>query len=455
MGDGSEGPRHIPMTTPPTADDAEVAKRRVTADALASECDRLRAARDLLTAHLSRLSPRVGTEGAMNTSFGDDRDDDTRSVFDQSENDQSETASVYSHATHTTATTAVSRGAKSRGGKSMGGASRKSRRSKKSRKNQGGQGGALAMLSAREKRVLANSELETLERELELDLAEGEKKLDGLRAKVEETEMRLQSTTKEMFEFDRDVCGDDGLKGNPRGLTLKRSASQSNLHLNSSGAISSERWTKHVDSLSTSKKAEAEQFHLKTNSAKLKCKQLELTLRQKERAGEHLTAVDHATLLIERNRRHERLEVRNAELRRLASVASRAGDQLSKCKLELENQSGEGQFLKADMAAKRVMILSFDVLMIQVKADHAKVKKSNKDLHVAGSSGDNPPVGEYVRVKDLARELEGKVRDAERKLELAKAKKRQGESMRATRRVLGGNSAVKGLGSTGRVPGRV
>jgi hypothetical protein len=62
--------------------------------------------------------------------------------------------------------------------------------------------------------------------------------------------------------------------------------------------------------------------------------------------------------------------------------------------------------------------------------------KINKDLHVAGSSGDNPPVGEYVRVKDAAQALEAKVRDAERKLELAKAKRRAADANRATRRLL-------------------
>lgn len=70
-------------------------------------------------------------------------------------------------------------------------------------------------------------------------------------------------------------------------------------------------------------------------------KQLEQSLRQKERAGEHLTAVDHATLLIERNRRFESLELRNAELRRLATVASNAQDQLAKVSLSQAPRSAD------------------------------------------------------------------------------------------------------------------
>ena len=188
--------------------------------------------------------------------------------------------------------------------------------------------------------------------------------------------------------------------------------------------------------MTSAKKAEIEQLSLKTASCRARRETAEASLRLRERAGEALAAVDHETLLIERDRRLERLEVRNGELTRLAGVAARAADQLSRVKAELEERGAEGQFLKADMAAKRVMIVSFDSLMIHVEAEHRKMAKINKDLHVAGSSGDNPPVGEYVRVKDAAHALEAKVRDAERKLELAKAKRRAADANRATRRLL-------------------
>jgi hypothetical protein len=96
--------------------------------------------------------------------------------------------------------------------------------------------------------------------------------------------------------------------------------------------------------------------------------------------------------------------------------------------------------------------LSFDVLMIQVKADHACVRKSNKDLHVAGSSGDNPPVGEYARVKTEAQLLEQKVKDAERKLELARAKCAKLTGTGSARVARGGDGYVKGtVRQTGRV----
>ena len=406
-------------------DPPEIARRRAEADALAAECERLRAARDLLTAHMSRLLPPVDVSASF--PVGDDNASST--VADEA----SETMSMASHAmstmSHTTATTAVT--AKSRGGKSQGGASRRSRRKKKSSRASGSAANAIR-LSSRERRVLASTEVEHLEKQHALERVADEKKLDALRASLEETNARSASAAKARSDFERDVVASARSTG-ATGAETDLSVSSSSSFVPS---VSAEKWSRHVESVTSAKKAEIEQLSLKTASCRARRETAEASLRLRERAGEALAAVDHETLLIERDRRLERLEVRNGELTRLAGVAARAADQLSRVKAELEERGAEGQFLKADMAAKRVMIVSFDSLMIHVEAEHRKMAKINKDLHVAGSSGDNPPVGEYVRVKDAAHALEAKVRDAERKLELAEAKRRAADANRATRRLL-------------------
>ena len=135
-------------------DPPEIARRRAEADALAAECERLRAARDLLTAHMSRLLPPVDVSASF--PVGDDNASST--VADEA----SETMSMASHAmstmSHTTATTAVT--AKSRGGKSQGGASRRSRRKKKSSRASGSAANAIR-LSSRERRVWPARRLST------------------------------------------------------------------------------------------------------------------------------------------------------------------------------------------------------------------------------------------------------------------------------------------------------
>ena len=419
---GARRARRRSLAMASAGDPLELTRRRAEADALAAECERLRAARDLLTAHMSRLLPPADVSASF-PGVADDHEAST--VADEA----SETMSMASHAmstmSHNTATTAVT--AKSRGGKSQGGASRRSRRKKKSSRASGSAANAIR-LSSRERRVLASTEVEHLEKQHALERVANEKKLDALRASLEETNARSASAAKARSDFERDVVASARSTGATE--TPETDA------VPSVPSVSAEKWSRHVENVTNTKKAEIEQLSLKTASCRARRKTTETALRAKERAGEALVAIDHDTLLIERDRRLERLETRNGELTRLAGVASRAAELLSKRKAELEERCAEGQFLKADMAAKRVMIVSFDVLMIQVQAEHAKMAKINKDLHVAGSSGDNPPVGEYVRVKDAAQALEAKVRDAERKLELAKAKRRAADANRATRRLL-------------------
>ena len=420
-------------------DPPELVRRRAEADALAAECERLRAARDLLTAHMSRLLPPVDASAAFAGGV-DDHEASASSRADEASDSMSLASHAMSMMSHTTATTAVT--AKSRGGKSLGGASRRSRRKKKSGRASGAAADAVR-LSSRDRRVLASTEVEHLEKQHELERVAEEKKLDALRASLEETNARRAAATKARADFERDVVAASSaalrdsaaLRAFANGPQKSHDDSEHSETLPS--FVSAERWSKHVENLTTSKRAEKEQLALKTASCRARQKGTEAALRQKERAGERLTAVDHETLLIERNRRLERLESRNAELRRLSGVAARAADALAKRKVELEARSSENQFLKADMAAKRAMLLSFDVLMVAVQAEHRKMAKISKDLHVAGSSGDNPPVGEYVRVKDAAHALEARAQDAERKLDLAKAKRRAADAAAATRRLLG------------------
>ena len=416
-------------------DTTGLARRRAEADALVAECERLRAARDMLSAHMSRLLHPVDVSAAF---AGGVDDLDASTVAEET----SETVSLASHAmsmmSHTTATTATD--ARSRGGKSQGGSSRRSWRKKKSGRASGA-GANTVRLSSRDRRVLASTEVEHLEKQLELESVAEEKKLDALRASLDEMRARGASATKSRANLDRDVIAASaaalGASAALRAFARRKNEGDDASDASSFAFVSAERWSKHVERATGSKRAERERLALKTAACRARRRGLEASLRRKERVGERLTAVDREMSLIERNHRSERLELRNAELRRLAGVAARAAEQLAKRRVELEEASAQNRFLKADAAAKRAMLVSFDEIMIAVEAEHAKMAKISRDLHVAGSSGDNLPVGEYVRVNEAARALKAKVRDAERKLELAKAKTRAADANEATRGSLG------------------
>ena len=280
---------------------------------------------------MSRLLPPVDVSASF--PVGDDNASST--VADEA----SETMSMASHAmstmSHTTATTAVT--AKSRGGKSQGGASRRSRRKKKSSRASGSAANAIR-LSSRERRVLASTEVEHLEKQHALERVADEKKLDALRASLEETNARSASAAKARSDFERDVVASARSTG-ATGAETDLSVSSSSSFVPS---VSAEKWSRHVESVTSAKKAEIEQLSLKTASCRARRETAEASSRLRERAGEALAAVDHETYSSSSDRRLERLEVRNGELTRLAGVASRAADQLSRVKAELEERGAEG-----------------------------------------------------------------------------------------------------------------
>ena len=254
-------------------------------------------------------------------------------------------------------------------------------------------------LTVLERHAIVNAELEALEHDLARSRTDGERRLGDLRARVEETDARIADAKRETFEFKRDVAV---------GAVDPRT-----------GAVDADAFARHLRAAAKSRADDAEKYELKNATTRAGNRKLEASLRAKEEAGEDLSAIDFERLKIEHEQSSARLAEKNAELLRLKSVGAAASESLARVKAELEVASREADALHADMSAKRVMISSFDVVMAQVNEEHRAAAKRNKDLHTAGSSSENPPVMEYVRAKNNAQEWEARVREWERKLEMA------------------------------------
>ena len=141
------------------AESASLADRRALADDLAAECERIAHENALLEAHLARVSP---TDGAAPPE--DPEDDDAL-----------------------------------RAKRPAGGAKKKSRASAAPDVRP-------RALTVLERHAVVNAELEAIEHELARARADGERKLDNLRARVEETDARIADAKRETFEFKRDVA---------------------------------------------------------------------------------------------------------------------------------------------------------------------------------------------------------------------------------------------------------
>ena len=133
------------------------------------------------------------------------------------------------------------------GGKSQGGASSARRRKKKSSRASRSAANAIR-LSSRERRVLASTEVEHLEKQHALERVADEK-LDALRASLEETNARSASAAKALG-FERDVVASARSTG-ATGAETDPSVSSSSSFVPS---VSAEKWSRHVESVTSAKK---------------------------------------------------------------------------------------------------------------------------------------------------------------------------------------------------------
>ena len=126
---------------------------------------------------------------------------------------------------------------------------------------------------------------------------DGERKLDDLRAMVEENEMRITETKKNTYEFKRDiVIGAENTR---------------------TGKIMAEKMVRYMEDHVKAKDAVIEKLRLKNTTLRNQIQKMEQQLLQKEEMGEVLHVIDFDQLKIENQQYLEKIEERNNELLRL------------------------------------------------------------------------------------------------------------------------------------------
>ncbi len=353
-----------PLSMSAASADARALQRASLADELEAECDRLRHERELLETHLARVSPPADA--------GASAEDASRSASDSA---------------------AAARASKP-GGK-------KKARGSRSGAEAGSSDPPPRELSARERLDLANRELEILERDADASRRAGEAHLDELRARLENANQRVSDAKVAAFEFERDVAV---------GALDPRT-----------NKVRAERFVAHVDRAARHRAAAAEQFRLKCASLTAANKKLEQKARAKEATGGALSAIDFERLKIEHASSLERLEDRARDAADAKQSLSRASLALAEVRARLADHGATSAWLHDEMATKKTMIDSFDVVMAQVREEHFAARKRNKDLHTAGSSSEFPLVAEYVAAKNQAVDAETRAREWEKKLEAVEA----------------------------------
>ncbi|PRP74071.1 hypothetical protein PROFUN_08695 [Planoprotostelium fungivorum] len=247
-------------------------------------------------------------------------------------------------------------------------------------------------LTLEQKFLISTSELKDVRDEIETTKDTSEKYLEQLRSLREETEIRIAEMRKEAYEFRRDIVAG---AVNPR--TKK---------------IIAERVIRYFEDKIKTKDNLIEKLKLKNLTLKNQCTKIEGQLQHKEDMGEVFLPIDFDQLKIENQQYLEKIEERNAELLNLKVTAGHTLRVLSNYKKKLHNLGVEQNKLGQEIRVKEENLGRVVVEQEAAENRNEKLKQQLEEYRV-------PAVLEYVGINAELNTIEKKIKDWERKVEIA------------------------------------
>lgn len=276
-------------------------------------------------------------------------------------------------------------------------------------------------LTLAQKLEVANSEFESIQKEITETRENSEKLIETLKAVLEETDIRISELKKDAYEFKRDiVVGAENIR---------------------SGKTVAEKVVRYMEDKLNAKDAVIDKLRLKNATLKTQIQKVDSQLRQKEEMGDVLHFIDFHQLQIENKQYVAKIEERNQELLRLKMTTGNTVQVLNSLKKKLNVLISESEWLHQELGMRT------DTLQ-KIKADNKRVQQelvheesglkrmSNCDEDREGM----PHVLDYVAQKAQMYELEATVKNMQRKIEIAEmAAKRRRAQRRAAETVLQGS----------------
>ena len=262
-----------------------------------------------------------------------------------------------------------------------------------------GEGGRTGeLLSVEQKAEIVVAEVEALrETRAALD-ASRTRAEDALGALLEEEDLRIAGSKKNTYEFKRDV-----VLGGENSRT---------------GKIESEKVLRFLEDGLRLKDARAEKLRGKNKTLKSQIAKSEAQLHKKEEQGEMLHVIDFDQLKIENQQYLERIEERNNELLRLKLTTGKTALALNSLKGKLAALASQDTRLSRETKEREGQLRKFESDIERVNKDIRAAERTNRALRAEQADPEVPTIMDYISVKAEAEDLEKKITDLDRKVEI-------------------------------------
>ena len=266
--------------------------------------------------------------------------------------------------------------------------------------------GSPSNLSLQQKNDVASQESDSISKEIEETRVRSEKLIDTLRSVIEETAIRLTDLKKDAYEFKRDiVVGAENFR---------------------TGKTMAEKVVRYMEEKLRQKDAMVEKLKLKNQTLKTQLGKVDAQLRQKEEMGDVLHYIDFHQLQIENKQYVAKIEERNQELLKLKMTTGSTVQVLNTLKKQLGDIINESDWLRKEISARSEMLKRIKRDNISVNDEIMVEKKKLTKFRSAKEETEGmPQVIDYVNQKRKEYEVEAKMKNWERKIEISEMEARR------------------------------
>jgi len=280
-------------------------------------------------------------------------------------------------------------------------------------------------LTLQQKWEISNAEGDVTKAAIEECKTVQEKLIDELRALLEEADIKIAETSKDQYEFKRDVF--NSAPGKPM----------------------SEKVQHFLEEKLRTKESVVGKLTLKNAALKQQILKMENQLQHKEEMGEVLHVIDFDQLKIENQQYLEKIEERNNELLKLKLTTGNIVQTLNASKKRLNRLMVESETLKRMIVEKQALTKKVQEEIDGIEVEKVKVKKANAALQKQIEESGMPEVLEYVTQKATAHQLKKDLANYERKVEIGEMELRRLRTQTARGTGMTGMGGTGGLGGTG------
>jgi len=257
---------------------------------------------------------------------------------------------------------------------------------------------SLHKLTAEQKCNVAVNGIEEIQKKIRIEKNTFDRKMDILRAEIEEKELKIKDISKAKSDFERDM------KSSINERTKKYQV---------------EKLQRYFDEKKRAKEALVKKLRLKTETMAVQNKKVTLQTRQKEKMGDVLHEVDFEQLDIENKQYLERMDEKNEELLNLKHQATKSTQKLNKIKAEMQELTDQKQKTDQDINFWRENKERLDDEMNGVTCEVQEYNEQLLKLKAQTEDYEVPPTSVYRSSKVQLDELREKVKTYSRKVDIA------------------------------------